>query len=115
VATLKSGDLVIVRQQREHVKVCGRRMPRSWGGGNPALGTTVAERIHNIVVCDIPNGARVLYMASQRDGLQAALAGRSKGPYGFRLGDIVYHLVLFGERPVWVSSLEAGLVPIDGS
>lgn len=50
-----------------------------------------------------------LYMSSYNDGLAEAIAKKGRGPYGYAPTKVTYHLVLWGERPVWVSSEDAEL------
>ena len=57
----------------------------------------------------IPDDTVVLYMSSQVDAFKEALRARAAGPRGYRPSSVVHHLVMWGERPVWVSSEDAVL------
>jgi hypothetical protein len=113
---LKSGDMVILLQKHgEDCPIKARRVPEAVssprGPMNPD--TLKYEAYDRVVICNIPNGARVLYISSKRDAFRDAIAGRGKGPYGYRPGGVTFHFVLWGERPVWVSSEDAELRGID--
>lgn len=110
----KPGAYVVLRQRNDDIPIKARRAPeRAFNAhtrGDYRFNVN-AQISDDAVICTIPAGERVLYMSSKQDALSVAMRGRGPGPFNFRPGDIVYHLVLWGDRPVWVSSADCDLEP----
>lgn len=93
---------------RRGIPIWARRTPRTINM------LTRDESIgEGIKLCDIPAGDKALYMSSKRDVVKDLLAGRGPGPYGFRPGQVIFHLVLWNGRPVWVSSSDCELEEVN--
>lgn len=99
---LTSGALVRIHRIRLSRPVNARRRPAR-------LRDSAEDRVEDNVITTIPEGAIALYMSSYNDGLAEAIAKKGRGPYGYAPTKVTYHLVLWGERPVWVSSEDAEL------
>lgn len=104
---LKTGDLVTLVRLRHAFIIQARKQPK----------TLVSARIRsdNSVEADdmfypgaIPDGAQALYMGSHVDGLRAAMKAKV-GPYGYTPKQLVFHLVMWDGKAVWVSSDDAEL------
>jgi len=103
--SLKSGTLVTLHPSRDDRPIKARRVPEALRGPR----NKVLERV---LICDIPEGTTVLYMSSQNDAFNTALRAKGTGPFGYTPVQIIYHFVLWGDRPVWVSSEDTVLKPI---
>lgn len=101
---LTSGTLCILWQKSDSVPIRARKAPVSVS--NPRT-----QKVEDIVICNIPAGTRVLYMSSQADSFNNALRKKGTGPYGFTPAQLLHHLILWGDRPVWVSSGDCELKP----
>jgi len=109
---LKSGTMVELVQRREDVPIHARRIPESVTGPRGKRNEDgTFEGYSRVVICDIPAGVKVLYMCSKDDAFSTALRAKGRGPYGYTPATVTYHCVLWGERPVWVSSAEVELKP----
>lgn len=103
------GTMVELHQRHIDVAIKARRLPQRFA--SPRTAGTLTEHIADVasnrelVVGIIPSGTDVLYVSSKRDAFSALMAGKSaSAPFGFRPGDVTFYLVLWGEKPVWVSS-----------
>jgi hypothetical protein len=103
MSDLRSGELVRLLTLREGGSVAARRRP------DRRMVRDSAEDVEPNIICNIPHGELALYVSSHSDGLADAIARKGRGPYGYVPKKITYHLVLWGERPVWVSSEDAEL------
>ncbi len=104
------GDMVTIVQRNENGLVWARKQPNRMKF-RPSVADARIEDAN--IICQVPNESKALYISSKRDTLKDALDGRSPGPFGYRPGEIVFHLVLWGERPVWISSADASVVKAD--
>lgn len=100
--------MAVLWQRREDKTIAARKRPERRGIVSRHTAKT-EESVDDNVICSIPAGALVLYMSSYNDGLSEAIAAKGRGPYGMAPKKVTYHLVLWGERPVWVSSEDAEL------
>lgn len=111
MAMLKTGDLIVLVQKRDDIKIRARRHAQSIEGykiRNPDH----KEEVESLLYPDpIPNGAQALYMGSHTDSLREALK-RKAGPFGYRPGTIVYHLVFWNGMAVFVSSEDVELMQV---
>lgn len=94
--------MVRLWQRREEIPITARHRPES----------NSSPRNRQNVICNIPAGAHGLYMGSTEDSFNTALRAKGRGPFGFTPVRILYHLILWGERPVWVSSSDCELKDI---
>jgi hypothetical protein len=105
--------MVQLVQLREGIPIRARRVPE-----RITLAVTSDEQqaeSDRIVVCNVPDGSRCLYVSRYRDAYQeVAAAALEKGPYGFNRLGLCFHLVLWDGRPVWISSEDAELVDAMG-
>lgn len=106
VSDLIPGDMAVLWQRREEKPIKARKRPERLGVLHR---DEDGEYIEDNVICNIPAGALVLYMSSYNDGLSEAIAKKGRGPYGMAPKKVTFHLVLWGESPVWVSSEDAEL------
>jgi hypothetical protein len=51
-------------------------------------------------------------MGSAEDTFNSALRAKGAGPFGYTPARLIYHLILWGERPVWVASSDCELKDI---
>lgn len=111
---LQSGSMVVLWQKHEGIPITARRVPERVSSprsppsdGRRGSSILNAER-QRVIIGEIPAGALVLYMSSKNDSLTEALSGR-KGPRNWTPAKIVFHLIMWGEKPVWVSSEDCEL------
>jgi len=64
---------------------------------------------NDLFIASIPDDTMALYMSSQVDAFREAIRNRGPGPQGFRPNSVIFHLVLWDGRLVWVSSEDAVL------
>jgi len=112
---LQSGTMVVLWQKHENIEISARRFPEPWAQEfpepirSPRAPLSLQREAWDRVVCGtIPAGSLCLYMSSKNDAFTEALSGR-KGPRGWRPAKIVFHLIMWGDRPVWVSSEDCEL------
>lgn len=108
---LKTGDLVVLLQKRSDIKIRARKRAESVEGykiRNPDHKDEVEAMLYPD---PIPDGAQALYMGSHTDSLREAMK-RKAGPFGFRPGTVVFHLVFWSGMAVWVSSEDAELMQV---
>lgn len=113
---MKSGALCQLIQKRESVPIRARRVPETIGGRRSKLGRdglTNDKLLERVYVCDIPAGSQVLYMSTKVDAFSRLMAGRTTSPYGYKPNEIVFHLILWQDRPAWVCSEDAELREIE--
>lgn len=68
------------------------------------------ETLARVILCYVDDGTQVLYLSSKRDDLLDALNGRKQRSDGsWSPGGRWFYLVLWGDRPVWLSSEECTL------
>lgn len=103
-----TGTFVTLVQKREDVPIRARRVPEAVSSPRSKA---MADMLERIVICDIPNGARVLYLSSKADDFNIALRAKGRGPYGYTSPQLIFHCVLWGERPVWIANAEVELKP----
>ncbi len=104
------GDMVVIVQKDSDHPIRARKQPNRLKFRAP-VGDLQKEDTN--VICEVPNESHGLYISGIRDTLKDALDGRSPGPFGYRPGEVIFHLVLWGERPVWISSADASVVKAD--
>lgn len=103
-----TGTLVTLVQKREDVPIRARRVPETVSSPRSKAMADVLERV---VICNIPNGTQVLYLSSKADDFNIALRARGRGPYSYTPPQLIFHYVLWGERPAWISNEEVELRP----
>ncbi len=107
MSDLRTGSMVRLWQRRDKVPIKARYQPK-----RIVFVNRKDDNKDPNVICDIPAGAQALYMGSHRDALTEAMAKKGRGPFNFFPRDVLFHLVLWGERPVWVSSEDCELKDI---
>lgn len=107
LTNLKTGELIVVLQKRDNIKVRARKQAKTKVGVRIRGDDSLA--FDDLFYPDpIPNGDIALYMGSHVDSLHEALKKKS-GPFGLRHDNIVFHLVFWKGMAVWVSSEDAEL------
>jgi hypothetical protein len=99
---LKTGAYVVLWQRNEDIPIKARRGPERVGLRKP-------DAPQENVIGVIPRGTSVLYISSHSDGLRDAIAKRGRGPSGWIPKELVYHYILWADRPCWVSSEDCEL------
>lgn len=89
--SLKSGDYVVLRQKRERFAIWARSVP----------GRRLAGPL-SIILDSIPYDTDVLYVGTKAEEHN-------------RFGTVYFHLVLWNDRLVWVSSEDAVVEKLDVS
>lgn len=114
---LKSGQLVKLVRSDFVGDIWARRVPETLTSPRSLKEDDAGKSKKRIVICEIPDGAMCLYIASKRDTFSDLMASRhrrlqSKHDDIDRPRRIVFHYVLWGERPVWVSSEDCNLAVV---
>lgn len=106
---IKSGAMVTLTQLDQNIEIKARRVPETITYRYRS--SDYISNHNHVVICKIPNGTRALYMCTSENVANANLIAKGAGPYGFKSKRLLFHCVLWGARPVWVSSAEADLKP----
>jgi hypothetical protein len=101
---LLPGQMVRLWQRADNIPIKARRVPEAVGS---------PRAYFRIVICEVPSGATCLYVASHRDAFAEAMQANqsSSGSFGFKRG-VEFNLIVWGDRPVWVSSSDCELEPL---
>lgn len=107
---LKSGTLVFLNQKREDIPIKARRRPEALNSPRAVYRKRWEDdnTQNDNFLYNVPPGVQALYLSSKRDDFRAALQGKT-GPFGYKPGVVLYHLILWEDKPVWVSSEDVEL------